>query len=913
MPHTMNGKCDRKRLPAPEWRAPPHPAAETEAATGSASPFEALVTAVWRDALGLASIARDRSFLSLGGHSLLATRVIARLREATGKALSLAEFFEQPTIAGCAQQLAIAPVAAGAITRILAGEEAPLTAAQKQMWFMARLDPDDTSYNQPCLIRIAGGIEPERLRRALASVICAQPALRIRIVERDGESAQRVAAEVELDLPCIEFDAVDLDAALRAQGLLLAAAPFALDTAPLLRAQLCKVGEEDWVLLLVVHHLVFDEWSLSILVQQLAAAYVEEREPATPALRFIDDCADRQGRDWSDALDALEREFADVPPSLALPTDRPRGLHLDTAGGGLNVVLDEALSRSLSALAADAGVTEYMLLLAVFQLLLHETSGQSCFLTLTAASGRDAVGSEEVIGCYINMVPLRADVVAGERFPELLARVRSRCLAALERQRLPLEQLVARLPRTPGLPQSAFGQVAFGLQNAPSAEAQVAGIRFSGCEIRNVAARLDLSVWIDVRSGPLRVEWTYRNDLFEPSTIAGLQQRYRELLQAVAASPESDVAALLRNGKQGFIDTNAPGKPLPSKLSAKLVPKTFGRRDSASLERDWLGQALPSRVVATLDGVDVAEWAAAHRPLIDEQLSTVGGLLMRGFRVDSVNDFRAFAQAVSSELIHYSERSSPRTEVTDGIYTSTDHPQDQPIVLHNEQSYTLNWPMRIGFYCARPALQRGRTPIADSRRILARLAPATVERFERLGVMYVRNFHDGISLPWTVAFQTDDRRQVEAYCRSVSVDVEWIDGDRLRTRQVRPAIRVHPCIDERTWFNHALFFHVTSLPEEITRSLRASMAEEHLPYNTYYGDGSPIADETLAELRAAFDAETVSFNWRRGDVLLLDNMLVAHGREPFVGPREVRAVMLDPYLSLRAASPLPAQAKERPA
>lgn len=223
-------------------------------------------------------------------------------------------------------------------------------------------------------------------------------------------------------------------------------------------------------------------------------------------------------------------------------------------------------------------------------------------------------------------------------------------------------------------------------------------------------------------------------------------------------------------------------------------------------------------------------------------------------------------------------------------------------MLHNEQSYTLNWPMRISFFCATPALEQGRTPLADSRRVLSRLSPATIGRFERLGVLYVRNYLDGISLPWSVAFQTEDRREVEAYCCTVSVDVEWIGGDRLRTRQVRPAIRTHPQTCERTWFNHALFFHVTSLPAEISRSLRAALPEEDLPYNTFYGDGSPIDDATLGELRAAYKAETVSFPWERGDVLLLDNMLVAHGREPFVGPREVRAAMADPYAKLHGSA-----------
>jgi hypothetical protein len=211
----------------------------------------------------------------------------------------------------------------------------------------------------------------------------------------------------------------------------------------------------------------------------------------------------------------------------------------------------------------------------------------------------------------------------------------------------------------------------------------------------------------------------------------------------------------------------------------------------------------------------------------------------------------------------------------------------------------LNWPMRVLFFCARPALKYGRTPIADSRNILRRLSPRTVDKFDDLGVLYVRNYLPGISLPWTEVFQTQDPRKAEDYCRAASLDFEWIDnGERLRTRQLRPALRIHPVTEERTWFNHALFFHVTSLPVEVSQSLRSAVAEEDLPYNTYYGDGSRIEDSVLHELRDAYEAETVSFDWEKGDVLLLDNMLIAHGREPFEGPREIRAAMVDPFVSL---------------
>ena len=192
-------------------------------------------------------------------------------------------------------------------------------------------------------------------------------------------------------------------------------------------------------------------------------------------------------------------------------------------------------------------------------------------------------------------------------------------------------------------------------------------------------------------------------------------------------------------------------------------------------------------------------------------LARHGALLLRGLNLQTIDDFETVARAISPRLIEYGERSSPRTRISSGIYTSTDHPPDQPIVLHNEQSYTLNWPMKIWFYCAQPAETGGRTPLADSRRILKRLPSDIVEVFEDKQIMYVRNYNTGVGLSWREAFQTDDRGEVEQYCAQEDIEVEWRDNDRLRTRQVRPAVRFHPDTGERVWFNHALFFNLSSL------------------------------------------------------------------------------------------------------
>lgn len=332
-----------------------------------------------------------------------------------------------------------------------------------------------------------------------------------------------------------------------------------------------------------------------------------------------------------------------------------------------------------------------------------------------------------------------------------------------------------------------------------------------------------------------------------------------------------------------------PVKRKVLKLSAESLVET------SYLESE---QRLPLVIQPGINNVNLISWAESNREFIETELFKHGALLFRGFGLQSTNDFSRFAQTISIELIEYGERSSPRTLIQDGVYTSTDHPPDQSILLHTEQSYTLNWPMKIMFFCLQPAQQGGRTPIANTRKIFQRLNSKIVEKFEQSQIMYVRNYGDGLGLGWQEVFQTSSRANVEAACRATDIQFEWKSHDRLRTWQVRPAVRRHPRTDELVWFNHGLFFHFSSLEPAVQKAMLDVVAAEDVPFTTFYGDGMPIEPEVLQEIRAAYDQETVSFPWQHFDVLLLDNMLTAHGREPFIGPRKIVVSMADPFQSL---------------
>lgn len=286
-------------------------------------------------------------------------------------------------------------------------------------------------------------------------------------------------------------------------------------------------------------------------------------------------------------------------------------------------------------------------------------------------------------------------------------------------------------------------------------------------------------------------------------------------------------------------------------------------------------------------GTRIVEWAEQNRADVERLLRQNGALLIRGLKFVGSQQFGTVLSTLfGEELLQYTYRSTPRTELRGNVYTATEYHPDQVIPQHNENSYTNRWAMRIGFLCTIPSERGGATPICDSRRIYAALPDAIRTRFEKDGVLYVRNYSD-IDIPWTEVFQTTDRAAVEEFCRENQLEFEWRGDRHLRTRQINQATAVHPETGEAVWFNQAHLFHVSNLDADVRESLLSVVGEADLPRNTYYGDGSPIEPETLQAIRDAYARHTIAFDWQRNDLLLLDNMLYSHGRTPYSGNRQV--------------------------
>ncbi len=299
------------------------------------------------------------------------------------------------------------------------------------------------------------------------------------------------------------------------------------------------------------------------------------------------------------------------------------------------------------------------------------------------------------------------------------------------------------------------------------------------------------------------------------------------------------------------------------------------------------GCRLPLVITPATAGVELTNWAARNREFLESRLLEEGGILFRNFDLRTAEEFEGLIETVSGKLLDYSYRSTPRTLVSGRIYTSTEYPAHQSIPLHNEHSYSRRWPMKLWFFSMQVADGGGETPIADSRKLYQCIPTEIRECFERKGLMYVRNYGTGLDLSWQDVFQTTSRAEVEDYCRRAEIEFEWIGAEQLRTRQRCQVSAQHPQTGEMVWFNQAHLFHISRLPLEARDWLLSTFAEADLPRNVYFADGSAIEPEMVNEILRVYEQQAVIFSWSARDVLLIDNMLTAHGRQPFSGKRRV--------------------------
>ncbi|WP_443034146.1 amino acid adenylation domain-containing protein, partial [Streptomyces sp. CA2R106] len=593
LPLNTSGKLDRRALPAPE-------AAATGAGRAPHTPREQVLAGLFAEVLGLPRVFADDDFFDLGGHSLLATRLVARVRVTLGVELELRALFRTPTVAGLAAGLDGADRARLALGRAERPAVVPLSSAQRRLWFLRQVEGADAVYNMPLAWRLSGPLDLAALEAALGDLTERHETLRTLFPAADGVPRQQVlaAAAARPALPLTPAGEQDLP------GLLAAAAARSFDLAAEvpLRAEVFELGADEHVLLLVMHHIAGDGWSLGPLAADLATAYAARRRGEAPQwsplpVQYADytlwqrellgDPGDPDSR-FAEQLAYWQRQLADLPEQIRLPADRPRPAAPSDAGGHLAVELDADLHAGLVRLGREHGASVYMVLQAALAALLDKLGAGNDIPVGSLIAGRTDQALDDLVGFFVNTLVLRTDTSGDPAFAELLVRVREAALGAYAHQDLPFEHVVEALNPSRSAAHQPLFQVLLALQNVPRTEFALSGLTADVLLVRTPTTMFDLGFHLLERGGtggPAegivgRVE--YRTDLFDAATVEALVARWLRLLAAVVADPARPLSRIdvltAEERHELLVARNATARPLP----ATTLPALFEARVRAT-------------------------------------------------------------------------------------------------------------------------------------------------------------------------------------------------------------------------------------------------------------------------------------------------------------------------------------------
>ncbi|MBZ4423289.1 non-ribosomal peptide synthetase, partial [Myxococcus sp. RHSTA-1-4] len=582
LPLTPNGKVDRKALPAPETVLE----VDRREYVAPRTPVEEVLAGLWSEVLRQDKVGVRDDFFALGGHSLLATQLVSRVRESFQVELPLRELFESPTVAQLAQRIESArAISAGTqappLMRAPRDGAPPLSFAQQRLWFLEQLEPGSTVYNVPSAVRLTGALDVSAMERAFHELVRRHESLRTTFQVVGGAPVQVVDPRGQARLDVVELSNLpeaDREAEARRRTQEESQRPFDLERGPLLRTTLLKLSTQEHVLVLVMHHIISDGWSMGLLVQEIAqlyAAFSQARPSPLPELPLqYADYAVWQ-REWlsGDVLEAQLRywkqQLEGAPRLLELPTDLPRPAVQSLEGAFAPFSLGRELSDAVKALGRREGVTPFMVLLAAFQAVLARYSGQEDICVGSPIAGRTRGETEGLIGFFVNTLVLRTRLDGNPSFRELLARVREVTLGAYAHQDVPFEKLVEELRPERSLSHSPLFQVMLTLDSTPKAAGQgMSGLMLQPVEVEHRVARFDLTLGLADGEDGLTGGLEYSTALFEPATVERLLGHLKALLEGAIARPEQSVFAvpLLRDGEKRrlLVEWNDTGSAGPA-------------------------------------------------------------------------------------------------------------------------------------------------------------------------------------------------------------------------------------------------------------------------------------------------------------------------------------------------------------
>lgn len=778
----------------------------------------------------------------------------------------------------------------------------PPSHEQQRMWFAERLQGAAGAYNLCNSIPVPDGVPVSLLARCFEYLLARHDVMRGRFVERDGAPMLQVLSLQDSGFAVERIPAGELPHDVHVLQVLEAERTHVFDLAGecLVRVLWVENPQGGGTLVVNVHHIVTDTWSLAHFTEEFGRVFealAEDREPDLEPMQARYGDYGLWQRHWmrgSDAqaqLDYWRRHLLGAK-ALDLPISQPRPSEKRWEGGTIRLPLTAGLIAQLDAMQRRLGLTRFAVLCAGVAITLHGLGGPDDVVLGSSVSTRRESVLEPVFGLFLNQVAMRFRMGANPSIDDFVRQSAQVARDALMHRELPFGQVVAALGQDRDPSRSPLFDALVSLQNTP--RSAILGNVFVNDHLPEIgSAKFDLSFFFEEERGTLTGRLVYGKALFSAEAARRIVDFLEQTLLALPASGEQTISQFIsQRASRNRMNTTPIESPVASRFK-RAERKAINLSDLRAVEERASTAGRPHVYEARESGIDALAWIGENRDAIAEKRRVHGAVLLRGLQLDAIATFDRVLQVMCDRVIAgYGDL--PEEKGTDRIYGSTPYPNDRRILFHSESSHMASWPLHQFFACVTASPTGGETPIVDVRRIHDALDDALRERFRSQGLSYIRHFIPGLDVPWQAFFKTTSTAEVEAICARNGAQCAWKHDGILMVRQPSHAVARHPVTGAWSFFNQIMLHHSYFLLEEERAALVSLYGEDNLPRMVTYGDGSQIGDDVLAMLLGLYEEHQVAFPWQSGDLLLLDNMSVAHARNPFSGPRKIIVGMGDP-------------------
>jgi len=891
LPKTTSGKIDRNLLQKYSTKN----SIKVEQ-TSQLSEQEKKLSEVWKDILNIANVDREDNFFNLGGNSLSLASLYRKIKTRFSINIELKELFNSSTLKEMSEYIESHRNnihRSNSIERNSEITSGPLSYAQSRMWHACQMERSCSRYNNVSALELKGNVDINCLSKSINLICEKHDGLRtVFPVDCKGEPTQKI-----LPYSSKEFHVEknrNISEIAREEGDYV----FDLENGPLWRIRLLRITNDSLIMLTNFHHIITDGWSNRLFIKDLSKYYSELTHGISPKIDFSNPTyldytiwQNRKSAEYDNKLEFWIENLRDLPDTAKKLQDHPRLQEAPITCGVKKLNIDPKETKEIKNFARNINLSVFMLFEACFNLAIAIETGLDDIVIGTDVANREHPDAEKVIGFFVNQIVLRNKLNLNNTVTDFLENVRINTIDALENQEVPFEKIVNHLNKSRSKNRSPIFQIKMFLDKAIFNQNYFKNIDVKNVEVQIPKPRLDLTFGLLEHDSHFSGEIIYDNKLFRSEKIERLISYFLHALKLIPNSMDLSIKELMASLENSIShEVNRNTKNLINLQASDSIGTR--RRETVSMTPDLVSCELPLqewgpvKISANETGVDLCSWLENNRMTFRELFDNHGSLLFRNFNIREVEQFSKVSEYLIDDLV--TDNGEHRAINDSGtVQTPVEYSKSHKLLWHNENTFNALWPSKILFGCHTPSDEGGETPLVDCNAIYEAIPKNMVDKFAKYGVMYVRNYgcEDGVGLGWKTVFSTDSRSVVEEKCREQNIQFEWKPNDRLVTYSIRPAFIKHPISGKFCWVAQIQHWHHSCLDKATRTSLETIHETEDFPRNCFIGNGEVIEDEFVINLLKVYEDIEFVFQWQKGDVLILDNRSIAHGRNEYIGER----------------------------